>query len=230
MNAELEVSLANSRQEEQMARQTRELREQTELLRNMSKEERGGFSSSYVPPPILVAPSSYVPPTSRMPQESKEERAANFKAQQETSQKNDAITSAKGARSFNAGNKQPRERQLSANESPEIGDLNSPTNEKLIEGLLQEYKGNFTDYAWTADRIDKQTFVATCSVSLDGMPHDFKFRVNNAARTCRYEGGTALSKLAPPRKIKFVPVEENPSEPLSDATLEELGLERVSYE
>ena len=38
MNAELEVSIANMRTEAEMARQTRELREQTELLRKISNE------------------------------------------------------------------------------------------------------------------------------------------------------------------------------------------------
>jgi hypothetical protein len=213
ITAETSASIDAMRQEGEMQQQTDELRKQTELLRKMSKEGSGGSSSSYMPPPRIVAPSSYVPPTSSVPQESKEERAAKFKAQHETSQINDAIRSAKGARSFNAGNKQPRERQLSANESPEFGDLNSPKNDKLIEGLLQGYKGNFTDYAWSAERVDDQTFIVTCSASLDGIAHDFRFRVNNAARTCRYEGGTALEKLAPPqakRKITFLD-EETPS-------------------
>ena len=171
-----------------------------------------------------------MPPTSSVPQESKEERAAKFKAQQEVSQKNDAIASAQHARSFYAGNKQPRERQLSANESPEIGDLNSPTNDKLIEGLLQGYKGNFTDYVWTAERVDNQTFIVTCSASLDGKPHDFKFRVNNAAGTCRYDGGTALGELLapPPYKGKVVFLDETPHATPSESDLEKLGLERVT--
>jgi hypothetical protein len=38
MNAELEVSIAAMRMEAEMARQTRELREQTELLRKISNE------------------------------------------------------------------------------------------------------------------------------------------------------------------------------------------------
>lgn len=38
MNAELEVSLANMRAEAEMARQTRELRKQTELLRKIANE------------------------------------------------------------------------------------------------------------------------------------------------------------------------------------------------
>lgn len=38
MNAELEVSIANMRQQEELARQTRELREQTELLRKIANE------------------------------------------------------------------------------------------------------------------------------------------------------------------------------------------------
>lgn len=38
MNAELEVSIANMRAEAEMARQTRELREQTELLRKIANE------------------------------------------------------------------------------------------------------------------------------------------------------------------------------------------------
>ena len=38
INAELEVSLANMRAEAEMARQTRELREQTELLRKIANE------------------------------------------------------------------------------------------------------------------------------------------------------------------------------------------------
>ena len=38
MNAELEVSIANMRAESEMASQTRELREQTELLRKISNE------------------------------------------------------------------------------------------------------------------------------------------------------------------------------------------------
>ncbi len=38
MNAELEVSIANMRAQEEMARQTRELREQTELLRKIANE------------------------------------------------------------------------------------------------------------------------------------------------------------------------------------------------
>jgi hypothetical protein len=38
MNAELEVSIANMRAEAEMASQTRELREQTELLRKIANE------------------------------------------------------------------------------------------------------------------------------------------------------------------------------------------------
>ena len=38
MNAELKVSIANMRAEEEMARQTRELREQTKLLRKITNQ------------------------------------------------------------------------------------------------------------------------------------------------------------------------------------------------
>jgi hypothetical protein len=38
INAELEVSLANMRQEAELSQQTRELREQTELLRKIANE------------------------------------------------------------------------------------------------------------------------------------------------------------------------------------------------
>jgi hypothetical protein len=206
-DANVSASLASSEHEYEMRKQTRELRKQTDLLRNMSWELSRGSSSTYVHQPIVVASPSY------LPLESEEERSAEIKAQQGVWQENDAITSAQRARSFYGESKQPRERQLSANENPEMGELNSPTNDKLIERLLQRYKGNFTDYAWTADRIDNQTFRVTCSVSLDGIPHDFKFRVNNAARTCRYEGGTALAKLSPAqakRTVTFLD-EETPS-------------------
>jgi hypothetical protein len=39
MNAELKVSIANMRAEEEMARQTRELREQTKLLRKIAERK-----------------------------------------------------------------------------------------------------------------------------------------------------------------------------------------------
>jgi hypothetical protein len=207
MNAELEVSIANMRQESEMADQTRELREQTELLRNMSKEERGGSSSSYVPPPIIVAPSSYAP------RQSKSEHSAEMQRVMDQDVEIQVLGLARRAKSFNSATKQVRESQLSAREGAEYGNLTCPNNEAFIKSLLQSYEGSFTDYAWKSVKVDPQTFTVTCSVLLDGKPYDFRFRVNLPVGTCRYEGGTALAKLAPPQaksKITFLD-EETPS-------------------
>jgi hypothetical protein len=193
MNADLSASIDSMRQQSEMRNQTRELREQTELLRNISKKGSGGSSSSYVPPPIVVAPSSYVPP------KPKGDQAASVSRANEEFLNSQILMLAQNARSFNAFHKQPREKQLSSSEWPSGSRLDNPTNDGFIEGLLQGYQGTFTDYKWSMEKVDSQTYLVTCSVSLDGTIHDFKFRINSAVGSCRYEGGTALAKLAPPK-------------------------------
>jgi len=195
MNAELEVSIANMRQESEMRQQTRELREQTELLRNMSKEERGGSSSSYVPPPIIVAPPSYVAPTAAAP----------------AVQINEAVRQARFAMSFDADTV----RRVKSSSTDYV------SNEIITKRLVAAYKGHFTGYEWRSEKVDPQTDFVFCEVLLDGEKYDFKFKVNTAIGSCRYEGGTALAKLAPPpSKTQF--------RNLTDAELKELGFEGIS--
>ena len=170
-----------------MRNQTRELREQTELLRNMSKEESGGSSSSYVPPPRIVAPSSYVAPTAAAP----------------AVQINEAVRQARFAMSFDADTV----RRVKSSSTDYV------SNEIITKRLVAAYKGDFTDYEWRSEKVDPQTDFVFCEVLLDGEKYDFKFKVNTAIGSCRYEGGTALAKLAPPqakRKITFLD-EETPS-------------------
>jgi hypothetical protein len=207
MNADLSASIDSMRQEYEMRQQTRELREQTELLRNMSEERSGGSSTSYVPPPIIVAPPSYVPPTSSVPQESKEERAAREKRFLDNGRINQAMELAQKSKSFDAKTKKPLARQLSSKEGSDYENRDVPNNSDFIKSLLQSYGGHFTDYKWTVEKVDEQTYIAKCQVTLDGEQNEFRFRVNPLVGTCRYEGGTALDKISPPRK--FIPLDEN---------------------
>ena len=211
ISAEMSASINAKRQEGEMRNQTRELREQTELLRNMSEERSGESSTSYVPPPIIVAPSSSVPPRPYGDHVARGSRASEdfFESQ--------ALHFAQRAKSFHAASKQPRDRQLSASESPSGARVDNPTNDTFIEGLLQGYEGGFTDYKWTLQRVDSQTYLVTCSVSLDGETHDFQFRVNSVVGSCRYVGGTALSKLNSPKT--FTPPPPIPdNEPATSAS------------
>jgi hypothetical protein len=87
------------------------------------------------------------------------------------------------------------------------------TNEIVTERLLASYDGDFTGYKWRSEEVDPQTYLVFCEMTLDGKMHDFKFKVNTAIGSCRYEGGTALPKLAPPqakRTVTFLD-EEAPS-------------------
>ena len=196
--AETSASINAMRQEGEMQQQTCELRKQTELLRNMSKEGSGGSSSSYVPL------------TSSVPQESKEERAARQKIFLDDEYIR-ATGLAQKAKSFDAKTKKPLARQLSSEEGSDYENCDVPNNSDFIKSLLQIYGGHFTDYKWTVEKVDKQTYLAKCQVTLDGEQNDFRFRVNPLVGTCRYEGGTALGKLAPPkakRTITFLDEEE----------------------
>jgi len=191
MIAETSASIDAMRQEGEMQQQTYELRKQTELLRNMSKEGSGGSSSSYVPL------------TSSVPQESKEERAARQKIFLDDEYIR-ATGLAQKAKSFDAKTKKPLARQLSSEEGSDYENRNVPNNSDFIKSLLQIYGGHFTDYKWTVEKVDKQTYIAKCQVTLDGEQNDFRFRVNPLVGTCRYEGGTALGKLAPPKAKRTV--------------------------
>ena len=207
ISAEMSASINAMRQQGEMRNQTRELREQTELLRNMSEERSGESSTSYVPPPIIVAPPSYVPPTSSVPQESKEERAAREKRFLDNGRINQAMELAQKAKSFDARTKKPLARQLSSEEGSAYENRDVPNNSDFIKSLLQSYGGHFTDYKWTVEKVDEQTYIAKCQVTLDGEQNEFRFRVNPLVGTCRYESGTALDKISPPRK--FIPLDEN---------------------
>ena len=77
-------------------------------------------------------------------------------------------------------------------------------NEIVTERLLASYDGDFTGYKWRSEEIDPQTYLVFCEMILDGREHDFKFKVNTEVGTCRYEGGTALGKLAPPKAKRTI--------------------------
>ena len=114
-----------------------------------------------------------------------------------------AISIAKGLKNFRGLNKSPVDGIVTVPDE-EIPDPD--TNEYQIKEWISNYAGEFTDYKWRAERIDTQTRLVVCEVSLDGTRHDFKFRVNPELGTCRYEGGTALEKLrASQRKSSWWP-------------------------
>jgi hypothetical protein len=105
-----------------------------------------------------------------------------------------AIGIAKRAQNFSERGKQPIEGVVSA----KLTDMTlDKKNEKLIEEAIKSYEGEFTGYQWRSSWIDPQTFLVTCEVALDGQKYEFKFQVNTALETCRYEGGTAFDKLQP---------------------------------
>ena len=228
MNAELAES--NARLDADLAanRQLYEMREQTRLLEKISKGTASGSSASYVTPSTYApAPvSSYIStPSSSKPKETKEERAAREKRFLEDGRRDQAMRLAQDAKSFGGSSKRPRERQLSAKEGTEYGQLSSPDNEEFIQELLQGYQGSFTDYKWTVEKIDEQTYIVKCQVTLDGEQNEFRFRVNPLVGTCRYEGGTALTKLAPAKQTAS---SNKPIEQMSDAELDAIGLERLT--
>jgi hypothetical protein len=113
--------------------------------------------------------------------------------------KRTAISIAKTLRNFSGFRKQPLSGVVTAKDE-EVAD--EDTNDYLIREWITNYAGEFTDYVWRAEPIDKQTQLVFCEVSLDGQKHDFKFKVNHELWTCRYEGGTAYEKLRSNQKKK----------------------------
>lgn len=103
-----------------------------------------------------------------------------------------AISIAKGLTNFRGLGKEPVEGVVSV---PDEEGADEDTNEYQIKNWISNYTGEFTDYTWRAERIDTQTRVVVCEISLDGIKYDFRFRVNPKLGTCRYEGGTAFEKL-----------------------------------
>jgi hypothetical protein len=171
-----------------------ELQKQTRMLEKLSEGAPSVSSANYIPP------STYMPPpaTYNAPKSSAEEDAAWQKKLRDDALRSEVMGLAKNAKSFDERSKRPRGRQLSYKEGGERGQLTSPDNEEFIKGLLQGYQGRFTDYHWIMEKVDEQTYIVKCHVSLGGEASDFQFRVNLSAGTCRYEGGTALDKLSPP--------------------------------
>jgi hypothetical protein len=110
-----------------------------------------------------------------------------------------AINIAKTLRNFSGFRKQPLSGVVTAKDE-EVAD--EDTNDYLIREWITNYAGEFTDYEWRAEAIDKQTQLVFCEVSLDGQKYDFKFKVNHELWTCRYEGGTAYEKLRSNQKKK----------------------------
>ncbi len=111
--------------------------------------------------------------------------------------KSTAINIAKMLRNFSGFRKQPLSGVVTAKDE-EVAD--EDTNDHLIREWITNYAGEFTDYEWRAEPIDKQTHLVFCEVSLDGQEHDFRFKVNHELWTCRYEGGTAYEKLTSNQK------------------------------
>jgi hypothetical protein len=152
----------------ELENQTRELEKQTRILQGLTGSQPPA-SRGYVPRSTYAQP----PDLAKM----------------------QVMILAQRAKSFSPVTRQPRVRQLSQREGHEYKETSTPTNETFIKNLLQGYEGTFTDYAWTMEKKDEQTYLVSCNVSLDGELHGFKFRVNTQVGSCRYEGGTALEKL-----------------------------------
>ena len=200
-----------------------EMEEQTRLLREIAdkSEPTAPISSPSSPNylPASIPPLPYVTPSSYASPKSNGDHAISISRANEEFFENQVLRFAQRARSFNAASKQPRDRQLSSSEFPSGVGLDNPTNDDFIEGLLQGYEGSFTDYKWTTKKVDTQTYLVSCNVSLDGETHDFQFKVNSAVGSCRYEGGTALAKLAPPQpKSKRTPLENNKAAPPNESS------------
>jgi hypothetical protein len=109
------------------------------------------------------------------------------------------INIAKRLRNFSGFTKQPLIGVVTAQDE-DVAD--EDTNDHLIREWITNYAGEFTDYEWRAEPIDRQTHLVFCEVSLDGQKYDFRFKVNHELRSCRYEGGTAYEKLRSNQKKK----------------------------
>ena len=174
MNAELETSIATMRQESEMRRQTREMREQTRLLEAMAQEKSrstGGYAPLASPEKSAVVP---MPP------------AGGYAIAAQ-----DPILIAKFAQNFDPKTRRPIKPKF------EGFSMQLSSNEQFTKGLVGNYAGDFTDYRWREEKIDSQTYLVVCEATLDGNVYDFRFKVNTEIGSCRYEGGTALEKLAP---------------------------------
>jgi hypothetical protein len=174
MNAELETSIATMRQESEMRRQTREMREQTRLLEAMA-QEKSRPTVGYVP---LASPDKS--PVVPLPPAGGYAIAAK-----------DPILIAKFAQNFDPKTRRPIKPKF------EGFSMQLSSNEQFTKGLVGNYAGDFTDYRWRQEKTDSQTYLVICEASLDGNTYDFRFKVNTEIGSCRYEGGTALEKLAP---------------------------------
>jgi hypothetical protein len=204
-------SVANMRAQSaqwELESQTRELEAQTKLLREMSEKVA---SQPSTPPTVIVnpiveysapepsyggavetvsaAPSRPVPPSQTM--------------SAETSNRLKAIRIAKYAHCFSERGKALKSDGASVKNA--AGSKSS--NDEVMKNLLRQYAGEFTDYGWRAEKIDPQTYLVICEVSLDGEKRDLRFKVNTEVESCRYEGGTALAQLY--RPMVLIPLDEN---------------------
>jgi hypothetical protein len=215
-------SVANMRAQSaqwELESQTRELEAQTNLLREMSEKV---VSQASTPPTVIVntpvestasAPIYSVAAAVETVEPSVERGSgldtayilwllAESKRQSEESATIIPIEIAKSGRSFG------RRGRLPTGERMVVSDFHSSdknSNEQLIKAAIQYYKGSVTNYRWRGQRVDEQTFLVICEVSLDGRMHDFRFEVNPKLETCMYVGGTGFDKLKPTASLSLWP-------------------------
>lgn len=189
MNAELEQSINHQREMSELSRQTREMREQTRLLEKMA-QDKSRSTASHAP----LAPSEKL---SKAPLP----RPGSYAIGPQ-----DPLLIARFAQNFDPQTDRPIKQRFEGFS----GQLSS--NEQFTKRLVGNYAGEFTDYRWRQEKIDSQTYLVVCEASLDGKVYDFRFKVNTEIGSCRYEGGSALEKLAPAPASKQAP---SPPQPVS---------------
>lgn len=221
MNAELETSINSMRQESQLQEQTYEMQKQTRLLEDMA--ERAANQPS-TPPTVVVNPViEYSAPepiyvgavetVSTAPSVATESGApdayvkwaiASVRRSGEMIAEMRAIYVAQRARTFGRRGQAPKRERMPAG-GMEFSAMDKNSNEQLIKAAVQSYKGGVTNYRWRAERIDDQTHLVICEVTLDGKRHDFRFEVNSELETCMYLGGAAFDELKPTASLSLWP-------------------------
>lgn len=221
MNAELETSINSMRQESQLQEQTYEMQKQTRLLEDMA--ERAANQPS-TPPTVVVNPViEYSAPepiyagevetvsaapsivTGSAPSEDYLQRTIEaVQRNSERMEETRASYVAQRARTFGRKGQAPKRERIAAGMA-EFSGMDKNSNEQLIKAAVQTYKGSVTNYRWRAERIDDQTHVVICEVTLDGKNHDFRFEVNSELETCMYLGGSAFDQLKPTASLSLWP-------------------------
>jgi hypothetical protein len=215
-------SVANMRAESaqwELESQTRELEAQTKLLREMSEKVASQPSTpptvivntpveSTAPAPIysVAAEVESVAPSAGISSEAYDRfsrrYAQEFERRTEQFAEMRAISTAERGRSFGRKGQPPVSERMVVSKFLS-SDKNS--NEQLIKAAIQNYKGSVTNYGWRGQRIDEQTFLVFCEVSLDVRMHDFRFEVNPKLETCMYVGGTGFDELKPAASLSLWP-------------------------